>query len=62
MVKNGFWAIGERNAWRIRMARCKYCGKNLVTAKGFSRHLERCRLEQSIKDTDRRLKAIRRRN
>jgi len=44
------------------MARCKYCGKNLVTAKGFTRHIESCRLEQSIKDGEKRLKAIRRRN
>ena len=44
------------------MARCKYCGKNLVTAKGFSRHLERCRLEQSIRRSDKILKGIKRRN
>jgi len=44
------------------MARCPICGKYLKTTYGYRKHVENCRLDKSIRDTDKRLKAIKRRN
>ena len=46
----------------VKKARCPICGKNLSTTYGYRKHVDNCRIDKSIRDSDKILKDIKRRN